>query len=203
MTTIALFHSVLGVRPGIVAAADRLRAAGHDVVVVDQYEGRGFDDYAEASAFAEAIGYPTLMAGAAEAVRDQPEDLLVAGFSNGGGMAEFVATQRPVRGVLMLSGALPLEMMGVDAWPAAVPAQIHYATDDPRRIQAWVDAVVADVRRAGAAVDLFDYPGSGHLFTDPSLPDEYDEQSAELLWSRVEAFCASPSEPVGARSTPH
>ena len=202
MTTIALFHSVLGIRPGIVNAAERLRAAGHEVHVVDQYGGRVFDDYAEAGTFAESIGYPTLMQAAADAVRDLPEDLLVAGFSNGGGMAEFVATQRPVSGVLMLSGALPLEMMGVDAWPAGVPAQIHYATDDPRRIQAWVDAVVADVRRAGASVELFDYPGTGHLFTDPSLPDEYDQQATQLLWSRVESFCAAPSEPAGAGPGP-
>jgi len=58
MTNIALFHSVLGVRPGVAAAADRLRAAGHDVLVVDQYEGRVFDDYDEADEFAQAIGCP-------------------------------------------------------------------------------------------------------------------------------------------------
>lgn len=40
MTDIALFHSVLGVRPGVLEAADRLRAAGHQIVVVDQYGGR-------------------------------------------------------------------------------------------------------------------------------------------------------------------
>ena len=47
MTTFALVHSVLGVRPGVALAADRLRAAGHDVLVVDQYKGRVFDDYDE------------------------------------------------------------------------------------------------------------------------------------------------------------
>lgn len=34
--------------------------------------------------------------------------------------------------------------------------------------------------------------GAGHLFTDPSLPDEYDEQAAALLWQRVLAFCRAP-----------
>jgi len=98
MTDIALFHSVLGVRPGVSEAADRLRAEGHDVVVVDQYGGRVFDDYEEADEFAQAIGYPTLMGLAAEAVEGLPDGLIAAGFSNGGGMAEFVATIRPVRG---------------------------------------------------------------------------------------------------------
>lgn len=56
------FHSVLGVRPGVSEAADRLCAEGHDVVVVDQYDGRVFDDYEEPGEFAESMGYPTLWA---------------------------------------------------------------------------------------------------------------------------------------------
>jgi len=194
MTDIALFHSVLGVHPGVSEAADRLRAEGHDVVVVDQYGGRVFDDYEEADEFAQAIGYPTLMGLAAEAVRGLPDGFIAAGFSNGGGMAEFVATKRPVRGVLMLSGALDLAMIGTDAWPAGVPAQIHYTTADPFRNQAWIDAVVAQVRSAGASIEVFGYPGAGHLFTDPSLPSEYDAQTADLLWSRVLPFCAAPPQ---------
>jgi dienelactone hydrolase len=104
MVRIALFHSVLGVRPGVHDAADRFRRSGHDVTVVDQYEGRVFDDYAEASRFAESIGYPILMRRAEEAVKDLPDGFVAAGFSNGGGMAEYVATRRSVSGVLMLSG---------------------------------------------------------------------------------------------------
>lgn len=190
VTDIALFHSALGVRPGVIKAADRLRANGHDVVVVDQYDGRVFDDYQEAGEFAESIGYSTLMRLAEEAVSAMADGFIAAGFSNGGGMAEFVATRRSVRGVLMLSGALDLNMIGVEAWPAGVPAQIHYATDDPFRDQAGIDAVAAHVDSAGARIEIFDYPGSGHLFTDPSLPDEYDAHAAELLWSRVLTFCA-------------
>ncbi len=103
-------------------------------------------------------------------------------------MAEYVATQRRVSGVLMLSGALALEMLGVDAWPAGVPAQIHYTTGDPRRRQESIDAVTASVRAAGAALKVFDYPGDGHLFTDPSLEGEYQPDEAGLLWERVLAF---------------
>lgn len=190
VTDVALFHSALGVGPGVIEAADRLRADGHDVVVVDQYDGRVFDDYQEAGEFAESMGYPTLMRLAEDAVSGLADGFIAAGFSNGGGMAEFVATRRSVRGVLMLSGALDLNMIGVEAWPSGVPAQIHYATDDPFRDQAGIDAVAAQVSSAGASIEIFDYPGSGHLFTDPSLPDEYDAHAAELLWSRVLTFCA-------------
>ncbi len=189
MTDIALFHSALGVRPGITAAATRLRADGHQVLVVDQHDGRVFDDYDQAGRFVEQVGFPELMHRAVQAVQELPDGFLAAGFSNGGGMAEYVATQRRCSGVLMLSGALPVSMLGAQTWPAGVPAQIHYSEHDPFRSQEWIDAVIGDVRAAGASIEVFDYPGSGHLFTDPSLLQEYDEPAAELLWQRVLAFC--------------
>lgn len=148
MAHLALFHSVLGVRPGVLEAADRLRAAGHEVLVVDQYDGQVFDDYDEADRFATAIGYPMLMQRAVEAVQCLPDGFIAAEFSNGGG--------------------------------------------DPFRRQDWIEAVLTQIRSAGASVEVFDYPGSGHLFTDPSLPTEYDQQTSELLWSRVLSFCAAP-----------
>ena len=163
MSQIALFHSALGVRPGVLDAADRLKAAGHEVLVVDQYDGRTFDSQEEAG-------------------------LVVMGFSNGAGMAEYVATQRPVAAAVLLSGALPLAILGTGPWPAGVPAQLHYGIDDPYRSQEWVDDFLHEVG-AVAPIETFDYPCSGHLFTDPSRPEEYDAGSAELLWNRVVEFC--------------
>jgi dienelactone hydrolase len=186
---IAFFHSVLGVRPGITDAATRFRDAGHEVQVVDQYDGRVFDDYREAGQFATSIGYLALMQRAVESVADVPDGFVAVGFSNGGGMAEWVATRRQVAGVLMLSGALDLAVLGVDAWPAGVPAQIHYTENDPFRHQEGIDSVIRQIKLAGASIEVFNYPGSGHLFTDASLPQEYDEYSAGLLWSRALAFC--------------
>lgn len=189
MATIALFHSVLGVRQGVLDAADLLRGHGHTVQVVDQYDGRVFDDYESALAHAESIGYPALMQRALDAVAAVPGPFVTAGFSNGGGMAEFVATARPseVVGVLMLSGALPLEMIGAQ-WPAGVPAQIHYTFDDPFREQAGIDSVAAAVKAAGGEVEVFDYAGAGHVFTDASKADEFQPDEAALLWERVQAF---------------
>jgi dienelactone hydrolase len=187
---IALFHSVLGVRPGVTDAADRLRSAGHTVRVVDQYRGRSFDDYAEAGIFAREIGYPALMALGMDAVADLPDGFIAAGFSNGGAMAQHVATQRRVSGVLMLSGVLALEMLGATQWPAGVPAQIHYTLGDPFRPQSSIESVTAAIRAAGGRTEAFDYEGDGHLFTDPSLPGEYDAQQSEILWERVLRFCA-------------
>lgn len=188
MASIALFHSVLGVRPGVLDAAERLRAAGHEVLVVDQYDGRVFDDYEEAGAHVDRVGFPALMQAAVDTVAGLPDGFVAAGLSNGAGMAEYVVTQRSCRGALLIAGALPLAVLGVDAWPAGVPVQVHHAEGDPKHSPEWLDAFVADVRRATASVEVFGYPGSGHLFTDPSLPAEYDAEGTELLWRRALTF---------------
>jgi len=61
-----------------------------------------------------------------------------------------------------------------------------------RRGDPWVDAedVAAlgeSVRSAGAVFQAHIYAGSGHLFTDPDLP-EYDPASAGALQDRMLAF---------------
>ncbi|WP_409330338.1 dienelactone hydrolase family protein [Trujillonella humicola] len=188
MTSIALFHSALGVRPGIDEAADRFRAAGHQATVVDQYDGLVFDDYAEGIAYTERVGFPALMQAALDGVSELPDGFVAAGFSNGAGIAEYVATRRRCSGLLLFSGALPLDVLGAAAWPTGLSVQIHYSLDDPFRRQEWIDAVAADASRGGGRVETFDYPGTGHLFTDPSLPTEYDPGAAELLWQRALTF---------------
>jgi len=195
MATVALFHSALGVRPGIVEAAELLRSLGHDVHVVDQYDGRVFDDYEPAMAYVREVGFPALMAKALELTAHLPDGFVAAGFSNGSGMAELVAANRPVRGVLMLSGALDPGEVGV-AWPQAVPAQVHYTVDDAFHEQEAIDAVVAAVTAAGGTIEVFEYPGSGHLFADPSKDDEYQPAEAALMWERVTEFV----QRVGSRA---
>ncbi|SFO20274.1 Dienelactone hydrolase [Geodermatophilus obscurus] len=188
MASIALFHSVLGVRPGISDAAGRLRAAGHDVLVVDQYDGRVFDDYGEAGRYVEEVGFPALMARAADAVRDLPDGFVAAGFSNGAGMAEHVATRRRVSGVLLASGALPMAVLGAPSWPAGVAAQLHRATGDPHASAEWDEALAADVAAAGGVLEVVRYEVAGHLFTDPSLPAEYDAAATERFWREALSF---------------
>ena len=188
MTQIALFHSALGVRRGVLDAAERLTDAGHQVLVVDQYDGRSFESQDEAGRFVDSIGFPELMRRALVAVEGLDDGFVVMGFSNGAGMAEYVATQRRIAGAVLLSGALPLEILGTGPWPAGAPVQLHYGIDDPYRSQEWVDALVQEIGTV-APIETFDYACAGHLFTDPSRPDEYDAGSATLLWKRVVAFC--------------
>ncbi len=185
MARIAVFHSALGVRPGVLDAAARLRAAGHEVLVVDQYDGRVFDDYEAAGEYVERVGFPELMSRAEAAVAGLPDGFVVLGWSNGAGMAEYVATRRRVAGAVLVSGALPLELLGADAWPGGVPVQLHGTDGDPFAQREWEAALVAAVEASGAPLARWTYPGSGHLFTDPSLAGEYDPRATEQLWARV------------------
>jgi dienelactone hydrolase len=193
MTTVALFHSVLGVRQGVLDAAGRLRQDGHDVLVVDLYDGRTFDDYPPAMTFAwEELGPQVLMGRAIEAVAGLPDGFVPAGFSLGCVMAVHVATQRTVSGVLMVAGAIPASALGDGVrWPAGVPAQTHSTLADPWREKEELDQAVRDIEAAGGTIEVFDYPGSGHLFTDPTLPAEYDPVITETFWSRALPFVAA------------
>jgi dienelactone hydrolase len=190
MTTVAIFHSVLGIRQGERDAAERLRAAGHEVLLPDLYDGRVFDEYQPAMDWAGTLPDDYRSERALAAVAGLPDGFVVAGFSMGSSDAVFVATRRAVSGVLQFSGLNPLEWFGEGAeWPAGVDSQSHQKEEDPFRDPVEEQAT-ADVTAAGGILDLFFYPGSGHLFTDPTLPDEYDAAATELLWSRVLPFVA-------------
>jgi dienelactone hydrolase len=164
-------------------------AAGHDPHIIDYYgDYRSFDDLPSAADYVNEIGFPALMQAAVDGVADLPDGFAVLGFSNGSGMAEYIATRRSVTKAVLGSGTLPLAMMGADAWPAQTAAQIHYSAADPFRNDEWLESVIDSVRSSGAPLEVYtEYPGDGHLFTDSTLPD-YDEANTELFWKRVRAF---------------
>ena len=193
MAEVVMFHSVLGVRPGLVAAADRLRAAGHTVHTPDLFGGEVFDDLDDGMRKEEELGYREIARRAEEAVAGLPEGLVFAGLSMGIAHAEVLATTRPgALGVVLLHGAVPAsalrEYFGIERWPEGLPAQVHYAEEDPWvEVEEEVVPLSEDVRGAGADFEVYVYPGSGHLFTDPGLA-EYDPASSEEVWERVLAF---------------
>lgn len=193
MAEVVMFHSVLGVRPGVLGAAERLRAAGHTVHTPDLFDGEVFDDLDDGMSKEETLGFREIARRAEEAVAGLPAGLVFAGFSMGVAYAEQLTASRPgALGSVLMHGAVPVETLteyfGVERWPEGVPVQVHYAADDP-----WVEAEqevapLGDaVRGAGAEFEAYVYPGSGHLFADPDLT-EYDHASSEAMWERVIAF---------------
>jgi dienelactone hydrolase len=188
MTTVVLFHSVLGLRTAIQETAEVLRAAGHEVHVPDLYDGKVFDDMDNALRFYDEIGPPEMIARTEAAVAGLPADLVYMGFSNGGVSAEYLTVSRPgARGTILMHAALPIAKLGLEEWPAGVPVQIHYARNDPWRSADGTDLVRESVEAAGGEFTLFEYPVDGHLFTDADQP-EFHQESSDLAHQRILEF---------------
>ena len=193
MAEVVVFHSVLGLRPGVLGAAERLRAGGHTVHTPDLFDGEVFDSIDDGMRKEETLGSREIARRTEEAVAGLSAGLVFAGFSMGVAYAEWLAASRPgALGAVLMHGAVPVEALieyfDVERWPEGVPVQVHYAADDP-----WVEAEqevvpLGDaVRGAGAEFEDYVYPGPGHLFADPDF-FEYDRASSEAMWERVIAF---------------
>jgi len=184
MTQVLLFHHAQGLTDGVLAFADELRAAGHEVDVPDLYEGRTFAHLDDGVAHADELGVDTVIARGRAAAEQLPPGLVYAGFSLGVLAAQSLAQQRPgAVGAMLYHSAVPLGYFG-DSWPADVPLEVHLAAEDP-----WEDLDEVATFMATAGGQLWTYPGDRHLFTDRSLPD-HDAEAARLVLERSRAFLA-------------
>ncbi|MER5848389.1 dienelactone hydrolase family protein [Streptomyces sp. NPDC002012] len=189
LMNIMLFHSTYGLRPAVHAAAARLRAAGHEVQVPDLFEGHTFETVEEGLAFKEEVGKDELLRRAVLAAAPYSDrGLVYAGFSFGASTAQTLALgDEKARGLLMFHGTSDIaENASVDE----LPVQLHVADPDPFETHDWLNSWYLQMQRTGADVEVYRYPGAGHLFTDPELPD-HDAASAELAWKVALGFLAT------------
>ncbi len=185
--TIVLFHSVHGVRPATRAAADRLRAAGHEVLLPDLFDGRTADNVTDGMELKDEFGAEELLKRAvAFAAPHSGRGVVYAGFSLGGAIAQNLALgDTNARGLLLLHGTSDI----ADDASTGIPVQLHVADPDPFEPDDWLNAWYLRMRKAGADVEVHRYRGAGHLYTDPDLPD-WDEEAAERTWSTALSFLA-------------
>jgi dienelactone hydrolase len=189
MTDVIVFHHAQGLTDGVRHFADQLRAAGHDVIVPDLYEGRTFELIDEGVAYAGEVGFDTIIERgrvAAEAVTNQA---VYAGFSLGVLPAQMLAQRRPgAEGALLFHACVPFSEFG--PWPPDVPVQIHAMDADHFFVGEGDIEAARELVKTVEKAELFLYPGDRHLFADSSLPD-YDEAAASLLLDRSLAFLTS------------
>lgn len=167
VTIVVLFHSVYGLRPVEFDAADRFRAAGHEVITPDLYAGRRVSSIDQGFGLMEEIGWSLICERAARAIDDLPDSTVLAGISMGAGVVASLWPRRPhTRGVLLLHALADI--------PGNVcrnlPVQVHVA--DP------------GTRDCGPGVHL---SRRWHFYTDTGLPD-YDATAAGSTWQRSLAF---------------
>ncbi|MFJ8307670.1 MULTISPECIES: dienelactone hydrolase family protein [unclassified Streptomyces] len=183
---IMLFHSAYGLRPAVHESAERLRAAGHEVHVPDLYRGRTTETVEEGMEIKDEIGKDELLKRAILAAAPYSErGLVYAGFSLGASIAQTLALgDEKARGLLLLHGTSD---MAEDTAVDELPVQLHVADPDPFEPGDWLNSWYLQMQRAGADVEIYRYPGAGHVYTDPELPD-YDEAAAELTWRTALGF---------------
>lgn len=184
MAAILLIHSVRGLREVERAAAGRLRAAGHHVVTPDLFDGETADSVEAGVAIEERLWPEPLLGRAAAAADTLGPEAVLAGFSMGASVAaELWATRPGAAGILLLHG--------LGAVPAAArpgtPVEAHLADPDAFAPEDEIAAWRAAAESAGLAPAIHRYPGAGHLFTDPTIPD-HDAEAAALLWRRATTF---------------
>ncbi|MGZ5401136.1 MAG: dienelactone hydrolase family protein [Nocardioides sp.] len=179
MTEILLFHHIQGLTSGVHALADRLREAGHTVHTPDSFEGRTFGSIDEGAAYVGGIGFQEMRDRSVLHAEGLPNDLVYAGLSLGVMPAQTLLQNRPgARAGLFFHGFADPSFFG--DWPG-VPVQVHAMSDDEFWLEDREAAEAAAAKHDG--IEIFTYPGSGHLFTDNTVAD-HDAAATDLVVER-------------------
>jgi dienelactone hydrolase len=187
VSDVVLFHHAQGRTDGIVQFAERLRGAGHQVIVPDLFEGKTFASIEDGVGYAQETGFDTIIERGRAAAEALPAEMVYSGFSLGVLPAQMLAQTRPgAKGALLFESCVPVSEFGGE-WPPDVPVQIHGMDSDPFFAGEGDLDAAKDLVATAKDAELFLYPGDRHLFADSSLPS-YDEAAAALLTRRVLDF---------------
>ena len=184
MAHIVLFHSALGLRTVEHDTAARLRDWGHRVTLPDLYTGRTANATDEGLQLMAETGWPTICQRARAALAEVPDTAVLFGISMGAGVIGDIWPERPAaRAIILLHGLANIPSLVRPSTPIAV----HVADPDPfappDEVERWqACAAVASLRTTVAT-----YPGAGHFFTDPALPD-FSPSATEATWSSLAGF---------------
>ena len=181
MTHVVLFHHAHGLTAGVHAFADLLRSDGHLVETPDLFDGHTFTALDEGVAYAEQLGFGSIIERGAVAAGDLHGPAVYAGFSLGVLPAQMLAQTRPnAVGALLYHSCVPTSEFG-GGWPERLPVQIHAMDADPYFVDGGDLDAAREVARSEPAASLYLYPGGGHLFTDETLPCYDAEATADVV----------------------
>lgn len=189
MANVLLFHHAHGLTAGVREFAGTLRNAGHTVHAPDLFDGQVFDELADGVAYAQQVGFGTIIERGRDASDGLPRALVYAGFSLGVLPAQMLAqTRSGATGALLFHACVPTSEFGT-TWPGGLPVQIHAMESDPFFVDDGDLDAAQDLVSTTPDAELFLYAGTEHLFADATLP-AYDTAAAKLLTDRVLSFLA-------------
>jgi carboxymethylenebutenolidase len=196
---VLVLHAWWGLNDTITAFSTRLAESGFTAFAPDLYHGEVAETIAGAETLRDTLDVNHLqaqaeIADAAMFLNDSGgqagRGLAVIGFSMGVYYALDLAASDPehIRSVVIFYGT------GGGDYSRSIAAYLgHFAENDQFEPKSGVDALEADLRRAGRAVTFHHYPGTGHWFFEPDRPDSYNPAAASLAWERTLAFLRRPS----------
>jgi dienelactone hydrolase len=184
VANIILFHSAMGLRDLERNAADRFRAAGHEVITPDLYDGQTAASAAEGAALMNGFGADALAERALKACSNLPSNTVLAGLSMGAELAcQVWAKRAQTSGILLLHG-----LGEIPKWVrSGLPVQAHIAEPDAFISDEQATNWPMTAFRVGLAAEIYTYDGVGHLYTDAASPD-YDAAAAAQTWERSISF---------------
>jgi carboxymethylenebutenolidase len=188
---VVLVHDWFGVSPFYTDAANRLARQGYCVVAVDLYNGRSATTHDEASALLGALDANVASEKIDAAIRslaDRPRKIAVMGFSMGARHALAAALRnKSVNATVLWYGdtTKDTDRLGNLSGPVLVVAgsKDGAALEDSSAFAKAADA-------AGAAAEVYIYPGAVHAFAQPLFNQgkTYDAAATETAWRLTEDF---------------
>jgi carboxymethylenebutenolidase len=192
---VLLLHTWWGLNEDMRDLADRLAGDGCPVMAPDLFDGKVLTTIEDAEAFTTAIEQggggpgglnPERIMGRVEASLDhllghpdaRGDRAAIVALSFGGWYGSHVAAARSDVAAFVSIYSDVYEGPGTAAYLG------HFAEDD-RFVETPKAAGMEKPLPEGSAVHI--YPGAKHWFTEPDRP-EFDEQAAELLYSRTVEF---------------
>ena len=190
MTTLVLFHHVLGLTHGVTYLADALRREGVEVLTPDLFAGRTFEDLSTGLAYVNQLGDDELLQRAESACGGLPADVVYGGLSLGVFPAQHLLQTRPgASGAVLLHSFFdPSRFPG--AWPEECPVEVFGMDHDPFFVEDGDLAAAQAWQREHGNLHIHLYPGDKHLFLEPSLPDYDEHQSLQVIRDLVSSLHA-------------
>lgn len=190
--------------------ARKAAQAGFVGFALDMYgEGKQADNPEDAGRMSGEIGKnPALMRARFNAARDfvsrqpgaDPARIAAIGYCFGGMVVlQMARAGEDLRGVVSFHGILPT---GQPVEPGKIKARmlVLNGADDPFVPKEQVEAFEKEMRAAGVDLDVVNYPGVQHAFTNPGatekgkkfgLPLEYNAEADKKSWNEAVAFLQS------------
>ncbi len=184
---VLLLHESFGLMQPFKDFAEALNAEGFTALAPDLYDGVVVSTVEEAYAMAKSLDADEVRMRLLAAARFMTEGwhprLGVIGFSFGAELAGALAHERPMDASVFYYG-----LSDIDPDRMSGPLLGHFAEQDDRLLLEGAERSFRALKERGVDAELYVYPGTGHWFANPAVPDAYAPEAAALAWERTVDF---------------